>query len=61
MIHYQRRAVEIPEKPIIIKTLRTMPITRVTLASVNAGTSSHILCNARSCFSTPVDSNRVCK
>ena len=35
-----------PEKPTIMKNLRTMPITSVTLASVNAGTSSHILCKA---------------
>ena len=31
-----------------MKNLRTMPITSVTLASVNAGTSSHILCRAPS-------------
>ena len=35
-----------PEKATIMKNLRTMPVTSVTLASVNAGTSSHILCRA---------------
>lgn len=43
-VHMPEQEEYAPEKPIIMKNLRTMPMTNVTLASVNAGTSSHILC-----------------
>ena len=33
-----------PEKPTIMKNFLVMPMTSVTLASANAGTSSHMRC-----------------